>query len=583
MEYLVAAMAFAVLMIVFSTAVTAITETFLRLRATRADVLANATFQFLVDDPTIQRTIEEGFDKVDEKFLIPAIKMVEDHAEAWLDKLDAIDLKQEVCALVRKIEDIDKRNLSDTDRAKERKAVYDSLAPSVKDGLKDALRHATRVALVKNPAVIKPRKLHQKIFRGFKRFSQKENFDRIDTLSSYSFLQRLAGTDIGKQIAEEAREYAIRGLTMGFERFVAASNEVFRKNAQAMTMTFSILLAFGLNIDAVRLFQYLLDNPGVSEEIIAGAEKFVKVEQDAAAEAGADAKPGASLTDTETTPPSKSGETSVPGDETPAETAAPADGVNGQTDAGTAEDDPSGTQSEAVAEGGGADTPAATGLDAEAKDELKEALKTIEELRAAQNLPIGWTQFPGTSGLCFLPDLARIRIEGWFAGDDAAVAAGSPADKVKPAGDTGADLNKGAPGPGGSGLKQGPAGGGGLFDDIAKKQCADVTTVDYLLWVLKVMLAGFLIGLGGPFWYKVFTGLSHIVQVLRTFRGQPRQEAISKSENDQQKASQPLVHAVEKIDDHTGPQLVNLFRASAGLPAKDFPVPEKSDDKKVTA
>ena len=44
-------------------------------------------------------------------------------------------------------------------------------------------------------------------------------------------------------------------------------------------------------------------------------------------------------------------------------------------------------------------------------------------------------------------------------------------------------------------------------------------------WVLLTIVAGILIGLGGPFWFRVFSGLSQVFQVLRAFRGgsQPEQ------------------------------------------------------------
>ena len=38
-------------------------------------------------------------------------------------------------------------------------------------------------------------------------------------------------------------------------------------------------------------------------------------------------------------------------------------------------------------------------------------------------------------------------------------------------------------------------------------------------WVLLTIVAGVLIGLGGPFWFRVFSGLSQVFQVLRAFRG----------------------------------------------------------------
>ena len=40
--------------------------------------------------------------------------------------------------------------------------------------------------------------------------------------------------------------------------------------------------------------------------------------------------------------------------------------------------------------------------------------------------------------------------------------------------------------------------------------------VAFAHWVVLTALAGFLIGLGGPFWFRVFSGLSQIAQMLRS-------------------------------------------------------------------
>jgi hypothetical protein len=38
---------------------------------------------------------------------------------------------------------------------------------------------------------------------------------------------------------------------------------------------------------------------------------------------------------------------------------------------------------------------------------------------------------------------------------------------------------------------------------------------DYLLWIIKVIITGVLIGLGGPFWYDAVRGLARATQILR--------------------------------------------------------------------
>ncbi|MEV8465840.1 hypothetical protein AB0T83_03480 [Fluviibacterium sp. DFM31] len=40
-----------------------------------------------------------------------------------------------------------------------------------------------------------------------------------------------------------------------------------------------------------------------------------------------------------------------------------------------------------------------------------------------------------------------------------------------------------------------------------------------VLWIVNVLLAGILIGLGGPFWYRVFDGLSNLTKILSSWKG----------------------------------------------------------------
>ncbi|MEM8555996.1 MAG: hypothetical protein AAGF71_14375 [Pseudomonadota bacterium] len=42
---------------------------------------------------------------------------------------------------------------------------------------------------------------------------------------------------------------------------------------------------------------------------------------------------------------------------------------------------------------------------------------------------------------------------------------------------------------------------------------------DLVLWAINATIAGFLIGLGGPFWYRVFSSLSQLTQLLKSFGG----------------------------------------------------------------
>ncbi|WP_172295370.1 hypothetical protein [Pseudoruegeria sp. HB172150] len=263
--------------------------------------------------------------------------------------------------------------------------------------------------------------------------------ERVDKLSTYAFLQRLATTDLGREIAETANESILRGLTMGFERYVAASNELFRKQAQAIAMVVSIIFAFAMNIDAVRLFNYLFEEREISGAISGEFEEAARLDE--------------------------------------------------------------ATRSAFQRVLDVLEIDAEVELTDEQRAMISERLMATEEnlrrLSTEFDLPIGHSYFPyGKSGV--------------------------PND---------ADIG------------------------------------DYASWAAKVLLAGFLIGLGGPFWYKVFSSLSHITQLLRTMGdGQVRDEAVQKKDGTQP-ASQELVDAVS-TDPGKSRELMRLFRVFAGLDAE---------------
>ncbi len=620
MDILLAAMAFAVLMIVFSTAVTSITEAYLRASAVRADVLAKSALQFLKDDPTIQNTIKGWFDTLDDEHLKPALQELRDKAEDYAaasglvptqEQIDAF--KAKIDALNKVLEDIaDDGELDDEAKTAARRMAYKAVPPELKSALgeqaerlAEALQNEAREILVRNPAVMEATDRLGRIVAWLRHAFQGNSAKRIDTLSTYSFLQRLATSRIGRKLAGSAEEYTLRGLTMGFERYVAASNEVFRKRAQAMTMAISILFAFAFNIDAFRLYDYLLNNPTVREELIAEIDR-VAAENRATIQAyetvlqqqrqlstgtpaAADDEGAALLPPVAVDPNTAEAEADPDAEEVEAEADPAPEDDNATADAaadaapaaasGDDETEQLGAGSGGAGAAGGENSsnPSAAPGERAVPEELQAAIdgvrtarEQVEALSTIGNLPIGWEFFPNPEYQCIIPEPVlrgyrglRNGISNWWQGTTPVEE--TVQDKPRPAG----ARNDFAPAETGE------------VKDGKRDPCADANFPNFLRWFLNVLLAGFLIGLGGPFWYKVFTSLSHIVSVLRTFRGQPRQEAIGKSTSDQQRASQPMVNAVEKIDENTGPQLVNLFRAAAGLPAIDFPPPVKSDEQKT--
>ncbi len=576
MDILAAASAFAVLMILFSTAVTSITETLLRISATRADVLAKSMLQFLKDDPTIHNSIKAWFDTLDEDYLRPALRTLYDDASKYVTAPDKGDLDQKITdfrkalkAFEKTVDRINSDASTDADtKTAKRLEEYEKLDDDVKsafaqlaESLEADLKAEARDVLLRNPAVTDATTRLGKLGQWFQHATQGNNRKRIDTLSSYSFLQRLASTDIGKKLAISAEEYTLRGLTMGFERYVAASQEVFRKRAHATTMVIAIIFVFVLNIDAFRLYGFLLNNPAARDSLVEDIDTIAA--QNLATMRGYQAAvqdlENAAEADAARQPATAGGAASGGGDETGQQ-----DGVEDAV-----EDSVDLTQDVTG-------KPSKDGVpDAiqEALTEVRTVREQMERLGTMDNLPIGWNQFPNPQYACLIPtpwktayrDM-RENLRSWWQ-KRRGITPATQTDKPPPP-DGVNEFTKATP---------------SSLEGAKTNPCDEASFLNFFTWFVNVLLAGFLIGLGGPFWYRFFTAISHIFQVLRSIRGQPRQESIGKSDSDQQRASQPLVHAVEKIDDHTGPQLVNLFRASAGLPAKEFPEPEKPDDRKANA
>jgi hypothetical protein len=100
----------------------------------------------------------------------------------------------------------------------------------------------------------------------------RESRRRIDALSTFALLQRLAKTDVGRELAGKAEAQlrpALLDTQRTFERYAAASRELFRKRAQTLSFAVAIVVAFGLNVDATRLFQHLAQSRETREQLIA--------------------------------------------------------------------------------------------------------------------------------------------------------------------------------------------------------------------------------------------------------------------------------------------------------------------------
>ncbi len=101
--------------------------------------------------------------------------------------------------------------------------------------------------------------------------------DRVAGMSAMEFMERFAGTQIGKTLATEAGDYvstAINDLAQKFDRFGAGASQLFYHKARAISVGVSIVLAFAINVDAVRLFQSYLHDQPLRQRVIEKQEQF---------------------------------------------------------------------------------------------------------------------------------------------------------------------------------------------------------------------------------------------------------------------------------------------------------------------
>jgi len=96
--------------------------------------------------------------------------------------------------------------------------------------------------------------------------------NRLASISMMQFADRLADTEVGKAIARAGAEHidaAINDLSQKFERFGAAASQRFQDHARFWCVLASVLLAFVVNMDSVRVFQSLLHDDVLTSGVIA--------------------------------------------------------------------------------------------------------------------------------------------------------------------------------------------------------------------------------------------------------------------------------------------------------------------------
>lgn len=379
MDLLEGAAAFAVVMIVFSTIVTGIVEGLMRLTATRQSVLARAV------ESLMRREIAPRF------------------REALLTRYGVASGKDAYEIVARRFAD---------------QMTLNPLAELTDDEKQDW-------RAVKRRSVVRRLRQHWN--------------DGVETLTTYSFLQRVAKTEVGQELEQLARSElreTLTDLSRTYERYVAASNELFRRYAHVTTTLIAGIFALTLNIDASRVFTHLMDSPDTRASLIAYGEEAAQENRDAVAELN--------------------------------QLIAQLEMRKRQAGDGAAS-----------AEVGFSDVQ-------EVEEKIDELSVALAPLIETHQIPMGWSYYP----FCGSPRLSAAA--AWVSGLFGAAAEGE-ADDAEPCSDA----------------------------EAAKDRTL-------LGWAANVLIAGILISLGGPFWYRVYSGLSRIAAVANTVRG-GRSDTIEKN------------------------------------------------------
>ncbi|MEM7267711.1 MAG: hypothetical protein AAF401_00510 [Pseudomonadota bacterium] len=286
---------------------------------------------------------------------------------------------------------------------------------------------------------------------------------RLDTLTTYSLLQRFAKMEQSNDLLERVDselEPVLTDIARTYERYVAASNEWFRRYAHIVTVIVALGFAFMFNIDASRLYTHLLDSPAVRSALIEQAEE-------AAADNAQAVKELRMLLD---------------------------------------------------------------GLDRPDESEAEQDQKTIGELRGdIEELQTSLAPLVEETSLPIGP-------EYWPHCRD-----GRLTDRIDPMCEEITEYKTGSDGQ-------------PLMDDNGQKVVERVYVLGdeqkgFWRWFINALVAGVLIGLGGPFWYRVYASLSQLTNMVKGLKS----EVIGRGNPDQ-----PESEAALAIDD-----LVKNFRIAA--------------------
>lgn len=97
------------------------------------------------------------------------------------------------------------------------------------------------------------------------------------SMTVMQFADRLADTDVGREVAKQTRDHAevlIKDMAQKFENVGASATAYYTRRAASISMIVAVLFAFAANVDSVRLVKTFIDNRQLTSSIIARTEEI---------------------------------------------------------------------------------------------------------------------------------------------------------------------------------------------------------------------------------------------------------------------------------------------------------------------
>lgn len=108
--------------------------------------------------------------------------------------------------------------------------------------------------------------------------------DQSSDLTARDFLIRLSRTEAGTKLYETAKdewESTIERIETRYDELCTAASDWFKSSSAVGALLIGVALAFALNLDGMRVFDFYLKNPAKAEAVVNQAEAYLKTHDEA--------------------------------------------------------------------------------------------------------------------------------------------------------------------------------------------------------------------------------------------------------------------------------------------------------------